>query len=204
MGFGSNALAASRNDNGANKPVCAARAICFSGEISAGGEFRKAIDDQLDFVLGPEEIGGQGWRIQVLTRHGEGECGEFAHVVTGPLRGHSDLDIDMSYGISAEDEASSSPRKFSFVTNCPDYRVELDRLRILLWPYTFTEKEVNKAQADLGSSPLGEGRLWITDSKISHASDTSDNKLGTIAWIRFTVEILLPKSTSHSSAAKAK
>jgi hypothetical protein len=36
-----------------NKPVCSQGAICFSGEVSAGEEFRKELNSQLDFVLKP-------------------------------------------------------------------------------------------------------------------------------------------------------
>jgi hypothetical protein len=38
----------------------------------------------------------------------------------------------------------------------------------------------------------GTGRLWITDSKISHSSDTPE-KLGKIQWMAFSVEIRLPR-----------
>jgi hypothetical protein len=200
MNCGQNAPAASGNAHSANKPACSAGAICFSGEVSAGKEFRKTINDQLGFVLKPAE---PGWTIQVVPR-AEAGCDEFATVVTGPYRYHSDLDIDMSYGTSAEDEVSWSPRRFSFVTNCKDYRTEWDRLQIVLWPYSFTVREVNKAQAELGSSPLGRGRLWITGSKITHTSDTPDDKLGTIEWMRFTVEIRLPGLKTHHPSATAR
>jgi hypothetical protein len=55
-----------------------------------------------------------------------------------------------------------------------------------------TQQEQKKAFAKLGSSLVGTGHLWIIDSRISHANDTPDNKLGNIEWMRFTVEIRLP------------
>jgi len=178
-----------------NKPVCSARAICFSGEVSAGLEFRRTIDDQLDFVLSPAN---PGWKIQILPRTSDGDCNDFAAVVTGPFRYHSDLDIDMSYDTPAENEVSDSPRHFSFVTNCKDYRKESARLKTELWPYSFTEKEIDKAAAENGS-PEGTGRLWITGSRINHASDTTDDKVGTIDWMRFTVETRLPARVNPKS-----
>ena len=48
------------------------------------------------------------------------------------------------------------------------------------------------ALAKLGTSPLERDRLWIADSRISHAGDTPDNKLGEIEWMKFIVEIKLP------------
>lgn len=187
-----------------NKPVCLAGAICFSGEVLAGNDFHKDLNDELTFNIQNEPPVGK-WIITVSPRHSEDDCSsEFTSVVNGPYRAHNQLYIDTSYGWTAEDEVSDSPREFSFVTNCKDYRTESKRLEIVLWPYNWTEQEYNKALADLGSSPLGIGRLWITGSRISHASDTPDNKLGNIEWMRFTVEIRLPHQQKKESTPEAR
>lgn len=89
---------------------------------------------------------------------------------------------------------NDSPRQFYFVTNCADYRIELERLNIVLWGDGHTEQEYKEAQAKLGSSTLGEGRLWITRYNISHTGDSSNDKTGKIEWMQFAVEIKLPKS----------
>jgi hypothetical protein len=149
-----------------NTPECSAKAICFSGEVSTGKEFRKAITDNLEFVLEPEPFDASGWTIQVVPRQQTRDQEEFAGVVTEPYRGHNELDINMGWGVTAEEEVSSSPREFDFVTNIGDYRIESGRLQIVLWPYTYKEREVSRASAKLGTSPLGKGRLWITDSKL--------------------------------------
>ncbi len=180
-----------------NKPVCSAKAICFSGEVAADEEFHKAINGQLEFEL------KKGWTIEVVSQH-DSDCDRLASVVTGPYRYHNDLDIDTSYDSKAEDEVSASPRKFNFVTNCKDYRIESKRLEVVMWPYSYTEQESNKALDELGSSPLGIGRLWITDSRISHSSDTPDNKCGKIEWMRFTVEIRLPHQQPGRRTTKAR
>ncbi len=44
----------------------------------------------------------------------------------------------------------------------------------------------------LGTSAGGIGRIWITDSKVSHTDDTPDHNHGKIQWMKFSVEILLP------------
>lgn len=161
----------------ARRPACSRQAICFSGEVSAGEEFRKPIDPELEFVLAP------GWTIAVVPKKPEGDCQEFASVVNAPYRAHRPLYIDMSYGWTAEDEVSISPREFRFVTNCADYRTEYARLAIVLWPYTAASpREYDETLAKLGTSPLGKGRLWITDSKVT----------GRIEWMKFSVEIILP------------
>ena len=168
------------------KPACAAGAICFSGEVLNGKEYRHTINSSLDFVLEP------GWTIAVVPKHSEGDCQEFASVVNAPYRAHRDLFLDASYGWTAEDEVNASPRNFYFVTNCADYRAESERLNIILWGYTHTEQEGKEALAKLGSSPLGIGRLWITASKITHAGDSSGQNTGRIEWMHFAVEIKLP------------
>jgi len=175
-----------RKSPAVNRPTCSMGAICFSGEVSAGEEFRKSINAELEFVLAP------GWTITVVPKKPEGDCQEFASVVNAPYRAHRDLYIDTTYGWTAEDEVSTTPREFRFVTNCADYRTEYERLSILMWPYYApTPRSYDEALAKPGTSALGKGRLWITNSKITHVGDTADNKAGTIEWMKFTVEIML-------------
>ena len=187
-----------------NKPICSAGAICFSGEVLAGNGFHKDLNDELafDLQLEPDSLSYPAgeWMIAIHPRQTGSDSRDFATVVNGPYRYHNYLMIDTSYGFTAETEVSASPREFNFVTNCKGYSTEAKRLEIVLWPYNWTEEEANKALADLGSSPLGTGRLWITGSRISHANDTPDNKLGNIEWMRFTVEIRLPQQ--HRTKAK--
>jgi hypothetical protein len=171
-----------------DKPVCSPGAICFSGKVSEGEVFRKTLNSELDFVLEP----GWGWTITIVTRRPEDGCAELASVVNPPYRGHRDLNLDTSYGVTAEEEVSNSPREFGFVTNCNDFRVEDERLMIVLG-YTATPQKADEALEKLGTSALGKGRLWITDSRISHARDTPDEKRGKIESMSFTVEVRLPR-----------
>jgi hypothetical protein len=64
----------------------------------------------------------------------------------------------------------------------------------VLWPADATPQKYEEAMAKMGTSPLGKGRFLITDSRISHASDTADEKLGKIEWMKFSVEIVLPQA----------
>lgn len=169
------------------KPVCSRGAICFSGRAAGGSEFRRAINGELRLVLEP------GWTIRVEPTRPAGECLEFASVATEPYRAHRDLDIDMSYGWTAEEEVGTSPREFHFVTNCADLEVESDRLSKALWGYSYPKEAVEKALMEMGSSPMGTGRLWITKSKVSHSDETAEDKLGKIEWMEFSVEIKLPR-----------
>jgi hypothetical protein len=131
--------------------------------------------------------------ITIVPKRPEGDCKELASLVNLPYREHNALDIDTSYGWTAEQETSDSPREFRFVTNCADYRTQSERLNIVLWHETSTAQKYEEAVAKLGTSLLGKGRLWITDSKISHSGDTPADRLGRIEWMRFSVEISLPR-----------
>jgi len=178
---------APRKPAAADKPTCSAGAICFAGRVVGGQEYRRTLNKDLEFVLRP------GWNIAVVPGRPERNCSEFASVVNPPYRAHRDLYIDMSYGWTAEQEVATSPRQFAFVTNCADLSTESDRLNIVMWPYSATKQQYEEALAKLGSSPLGKGRLWITDAKVSHAEDTNQDKRGKIEWLSFTVEIRLPR-----------
>jgi hypothetical protein len=202
---------------GREKPECAEDSICFSGEVSAGEEFRKPLNDDLEFVLRPVGVDlKQGWGIEVVSRKPEGEgpppghCSDaLAMVVNGPYRQHNQLLIDMSYGWTAEEEVGDSPREFRFVTNCADFRVERERLLIALGGTNSagvrvaSDEEYWKTVEALGSNARGKGRVWITASKTSRADYSPDgftkdqlgvsDHSGTILWIKFSVEIKLPK-----------
>jgi hypothetical protein len=166
-------------------PKCAAGAICFAGEVTNGREFRHSINSSLEFVLEP------GWNIIGIPKKSDGDCKEFASVVNRPYRAHRQLEIDTSYGWTAQDEVNASPRTFYFVMNCADYRIESKRLGIVLWGDGATEQEYQEAVKKLATSPLGTGRFWIIDSKIMNASDRTATE-SSIQWMKFAVEIKLP------------
>ncbi|HLH03323.1 MAG TPA: hypothetical protein VKX25_11165 [Bryobacteraceae bacterium] len=173
------------------KPECSAGAVCFTGEVKEGEAFRYSINSQLDFVLIPAPQGNpSGWTMEIEPKHPGPQCHDFVYVVNPPYREHSVRYIDTSYGWKAEDVVADTPREFKFVTNCSDYQAEGHRLDILLWPYTYSQQQYDEALGKLGSSPLGQGRLWITASRTSHAN--SSDPLGRIDWIRFAVELKLP------------
>jgi hypothetical protein len=118
----------------------------------------------------------------IVPRRPVSDCEEFADVVNSPYHEHKDLFIDISYGHTAEQEVSDSPREFRFVTNCADYQAESDRLLILLGATAATPQKYDEALAKLGTSAKGRGRFWITEWKISHCSTKKDTKRD---WAKF-------------------
>jgi len=170
----------------------------FSGRISRGEKFQTDIASGLKFVLLPttNDPGAvEGWTIRVSPKGDHpSECDDFVWVVMQPYRSYNARYLDTSYGTTAEEAAKYSPREFNFVLNCSDYKQEEERVNQLLWPYNYSEAQVEEAEERLGTSPQGKGRLWIRDYKVSPEQKAAgDVNLGQIDWITFDVEIEIPK-----------
>jgi hypothetical protein len=158
-------------------PQCSQGSICFSGEVQEGKEFRKNLSAELDFVV--RLPGG----IDILPRQHMEACELSAWVANPPLMAHHDTEIDAGYDWTAEMEIQASQREFRFPTNCADYK----RL------YELSQTDADKYFANLTMLAKGQGRLWITDSKITPSQSAPTRRNGTVEWIKFTVEIALPK-----------
>jgi hypothetical protein len=162
---------------GAAKAQCAQGAICFSGEAREGEEFRRDLSADLDFVLG---LPG-GFDV-VLKEPDTATCKLSAWVANPPLMAHHDTEIDAAYDWTAEQEVQTSPREFRFVTNCADY----SRLSEL------SQTDPEKYLANLTLLAKGEGRIWITDARVTHSHGINGKEQGAVEWIKFSVEIRLP------------
>jgi len=134
------------------KPECAQGAICFSGEARDGQEFRRSLSADLDFVLRLP-----GGLDVVLNQPATTACKLSLWVANSPLRAHHDTEVDAAYDWTAEQEVETSPREFRFPTNCADY----ERL------YELSQSDPEKYVANLSSLAKGQGRLWITDSRVN-------------------------------------
>jgi len=165
-----------RKVRGASRPECAQGAICFSGEVREGQEFRKDLNADLEFVL--HLPGG----FDVISKHAGGSCNLSSWVANPPLRAHHNTEIGPIYDWSAEQEAQTSPREFRFVTNCADYQ----------GLYDLSQADAGKYLANLNSLAKGQGRLWITDSRVTHSHDSGPGGSGAVEWIKFSVEVRLP------------
>lgn len=162
---------------GASKPECAEGSICFSGEVAEGQTFRKDLNADLEFVL---RLPGE-FRVD-MTR-AEDTCKKLFWVVYPPFHAHRLTEIDAQYDWTAEQEVETSPREFRFATSCAAYRTLFDLL----------QSDAEKFVANFESLANGEGRLWITDSRVTHLHGINSKEQGAVEWIQFSVEIKLPK-----------
>ena len=162
---------------GASKPECAQGSICFSGEIREGQTFRKDITAGLEFVLG---LPGS---FQVEIKHAEASCKQLFWVADPPFHAHRPTEIDATYDWTAEQEVETSPREFRFATSCEAYRTLFD----------LSQTDAEKYIADFKSLANGEGRLWITDSRVTHSHGINSKEQGAVEWMKFSVEIKLSK-----------
>lgn len=173
------------------------RSVAFLGEATEGQTFRKNIGHGLAFVLMPDSMGGgiTGWTIAISPqgKASDPDCEDFLWVVTPPYHFQNVRYLDTQYGVTAQEAVRDSPREFSFVLNCADYETERKLGELAIYPSSESKQKVEEAQAKLGSSPLGKGRLWIEDSKITPGHDSATGQdLGAIHWIKFKVEIKFP------------
>jgi len=162
---------------GASKPECAQGSICFSGEIREGQTFRKDLTAGLEFVLG---LSGS---FQVEIKQAEASCKQLFWVADPPFHAHSPTEIDATYDWTAEQEVETSPREFRFATSCEAYRTLFD----------LSQTDAEKYIADFKSLANGEGRLWITDSRVTHSHGINSKEQGAVEWMKFSVEIKLSK-----------
>ena len=160
-----------------SRPECSKGSICFSGEVQDGQEFRRSLNAELDFVL--RLPGG----IDVVPTQSKRTCELSAWVANPPLRAHHDTEIDAGYDWTSEMEVQASRREFLFPTNCVDYK----RL------YDLSQADAEKYFANLTLLAKGQGRLWITDFKITASQTRPTPENGVVQWIKFRAEIKLPE-----------
>src|SRR5579862_8475878 len=152
--------------------------VRFESRVSRGETFRKPIGHGLALVLG----GSDGWTISVAPEKApqDKECTDFAWVVNPPFRNFNALYIFPSYGLTAQDVVDDSPREFNFVLSCAGYKRESTFVTRMIMSSPAgmqpSEKQVAEAEAKLGTSPQGHGKLWILDSKVSPAPEEIDGK----------------------------
>ena len=126
------------------------------------------------------------WAVAVTEK---GRMENFAGVVDLPLRFHYTLEI-MGWHFGHSPTAPGNERSFEFVLSMEDYaRVDRERT-VLLWPYTFSQADVEKARAFSVHVPCGAGKLIIRDPMVRNADDPAAAE---IERFTFHADIAIPR-----------
>lgn len=168
------------------RPECAKGAICFSGEVAEGKEFRKALTADLEFVL--TLPGG----IDIVPTHPDSACQLSQWIANPPLMAHHATEIDAAYDWKAEYEVAASPREFQIVQNCREFQSLYNPV------YGQPANQDADKYFEVLNTVKSKGRLWITDSRVTHSHDSVVQGNGAIEWLKFSVEIVLDRPPANS------
>jgi hypothetical protein len=174
---GANLVDAAESILQTSKPASEAdpRSVTFSGEVLKGRSFEKTIRANLFFRLVPQEL---GWTILIGSK--ADAANNFCGVVTPPYRGINALQIE---GWHFRNSANTGPneagpknvnapqelREFYFVLSEADYRNAMDALQIMLWPYSYSKQQIDRAERAHSKLRKGNGIMTIRDLKLKHA-----------------------------------
>ncbi len=156
--------------------------IFFDGMLRPGERFEKNIGGNLIFRLEPSD---RGWTV-VVTESGRSE--NFASVVQIPLRFNYTFEI-MPWHFGKSHGTPGAERIFEFVLNMDDYNRIRKQREILLWPYSYSESDVRKAEAFNPRVRCGTGRLVLSNVTVEAPDDP---ERGIIKQFNFHAEFSLP------------
>jgi hypothetical protein len=171
------------------------RKLTFTGDLLKGRSFEQRIGANLFFRLVPQEL---GWTIFVGSK-ADAE-NNFCGVVTPPYRGVNALQIEGWHFRNSDNSgpnetgpknvnAPQKLREFYFVLSETDYRSAVDALQILLWPYSYSKQQIDRAERAHADLRKGSGTLTIRDLKLNTLEP--DQQAG-IEHITFNVSLVLP------------
>lgn len=170
--------------------------VSFDGEVLRGQDFEHEIEQNLVFRLRYFAGDGEGWEIWVGDRT-RPDC-DFSACVTPPFRGVNSRLISGWHFRNPDNSGPPDPedlrfpqevRGFWFVLDETDCQIADDALGKLMWPYQYSEEEVDEAQGTHEQLQTAKGILTITQLELGNLT------VGELAWIdrmEFTVELWLP------------
>jgi len=161
----------------------------FTGEATLGKVFEQNIGHDLVFRLtttpGYADI---GWKVEIApkTDPSDGPI-EFSAVATPPYRMYNPRYLETSYGNTAKQAVSMTPRIFYFVQSVDDEHRAEECLNAAMYPTNVSDEEKVRVVQEQKEIWLGKGELRILKSKIGRSKALTDT--GTINWVRFEVDI---------------
>jgi hypothetical protein len=175
----------------------------FSGEVTSGQRFEKAVAGDLIFRLVPDAGGNSGWEIRLAPGAEPSPASiDCIGAVSVPLHGDGTLSIQ-SPGLDKDrDQSQWAKREFDFVPNSSNCRRAWDLAIEAHYPSKLTEAQREQADADLGKIPTSRGALEITDFRLSKS--VSKDAPAQIEWLKFVVYLaLLPSLEAHAPSTQS-
>jgi hypothetical protein len=96
-----------------------------------------------------------------VVTHAASHDQDLIYPVNPPYRFSNRRSVGAGYGESARDSAKNTPRDLAFLYRPDDFEKAWNDLDRVLWPYSYTDAEVERAAGELTSFPTGELRFEI-------------------------------------------
>jgi hypothetical protein len=134
--------------------------ILIEGAVTRGVPFARSFGPGFTFAL--KDLHGV-WMVEIT--HAASGAMDLIYPVNPPYRFSNHQYIGPGYGESARDSAAITPREFAFLARPDDVGRAWDDVERVLWPYTHTGVEVQRAADELAHFPTGTVRLDIVDAE---------------------------------------
>src|SRR5262249_15406632 len=137
-----------------------ANRVVIEGMVKRGEEFAGDVGSGFTFKLSGKDV----WAI-VIT-HASSPDKDLVYPVNPPYRFSNRLYVGPGYGETARDSVGNTPRELAFIHRPDDIRRAWSNLEKILWPYTQTNVETERALDELARIPTGTVRFEILSADV--------------------------------------
>jgi hypothetical protein len=171
-------------------PAEATNRIVIEGTVSRGGEFARDFGAGFTFRLRGRDV----WAIVVT--HASSPDKDLVYPVNPPYRFTNRQYVGPGYGETARDSLSDTPRELAFLYRPADIEKAWGDLERVLWPYTYTAAEVQRAVDELAGFPTGTLVFEILSAEVGPDARRpgGDAREEHVLRLRFRVTITWPGS----------
>ena len=203
------------------KPSPTCRHATFEGEVTANQPFTHPLGNGLIFFLQPIH---SGWILRVLPASGPTGEHDYAELATPPYQSVTPLSLSTDFSFRAQDAVGWNPRRFRFATSkatfakladvyqrfeqagaTPPAPLQVDLSTEIAQAsegsLTLLDVRLLPGSADQGRSAAAVASHFAqTAHTVVQAPDTPATPLGHLLWIRFRVDLDLPRGFEPSPA----
>ena len=172
--------------DGGSPPTAAA--LAFSGEISRGRRFEKAVGPGLVFRLEPYAGNDSGWDIRLAPDNELSPASvDCIGAIEEPRHGSNELSLELQDNETDLTTELRRPREFEFVSTAADCKRAWDLSNSIDYDNGLSDTRRDELNRELGAVPTGHGQLQIVDARLSPSS--AGTRPTAIDWIKFEVHL---------------